>query len=71
MLDTFDTDRIVRAPEALKITGYRSRITLWRKARDRSDPFPAPVHMGGGRTGWRLSELNEWIANLSTTAEAR
>lgn len=25
--------------------------------------FPAPYDRGGGRVGWKLSEIEEWLAN--------
>ena len=52
-------DRIVRKPEAARITGL-SATTLWRLSR--KDPtFPKPVRLTPQATGWFESELRLWL----------
>jgi prophage regulatory protein len=56
-------DRIVRLPEVLQMTGVCS-TTIWRL--EKKDKFPKRIHIGRA-VGWRLSDLQAWIA---TRAEA-
>jgi len=51
-------ERIVREAERRKITGI-SRTTAYTL--ERRGEFPRRVALTGGRCGWRLSELLEWI----------
>jgi prophage regulatory protein len=44
----------------LQRTATKSRVTLWRWAKQ--GKFPAPVALGGGRIAWRRSEIDAWIA---------
>ncbi len=53
-----DPDRIVRDPEAKKITGT-SRTTRWRL--EQAGKFPQRVQVSPGAIGWLYSELQEWI----------
>lgn len=65
------TDRIVREKERREITGI-GRTTAW--AMEQRGEFPRRVELTGGRVGWRLSEVQEWVRGLkakSTEAEAR
>jgi len=49
-------DTLVSAKEVLKITGYKSRASLWQKSLNKEDPFPLPYRMGPRFTRWKLSE---------------
>jgi prophage regulatory protein len=51
-------DRIVREPERRAITGV-CRSTAW--VMEKAGTFPKRVALGGGRVGWRLSELQAWV----------
>jgi prophage regulatory protein len=51
-------DRIIRKPELLQITGVSS-ATVYRWIGEKS--FPAPVRLGPNSTGWRESEVEEWL----------
>ena len=53
-------DKIIRAKEVQAMTGL-SRTTLWRLENEVA--FPRRVGLGGNSVGWRLSEVQEWIAN--------
>jgi prophage regulatory protein len=52
------TDRIVRAKEARTLVGI-SRTTIHEL--EKRGNFPRRVELTGGRVGWRLSELQQWI----------
>jgi prophage regulatory protein len=54
-------DRIVREREVRELTGT-GRTTRWRWERDGC--FPARVYLGPHAVGWRLSEIEDWLANL-------
>lgn len=51
-------DRIVRERERREITGV-SRTTAYTL--ERRGMFPGRVELTGGRVGWRLSDLQQWI----------
>ena len=53
-----ETDRVVRVREAVILTGL-SRVTLWRMGK--AGTFPRPVRLGARATGYRLSQILEWI----------
>lgn len=54
------TDRILRKPELLEVTGLSS-ATVYRWMAEGS--FPQPVRLGANSIGWRSSEVQEWIAS--------
>ena len=43
----------------LEAAGYGSRVTIWRRVRNKE--FPAPIDLGHGRIGWRESTILEWV----------
>jgi prophage regulatory protein len=52
------TERILRRPEVLRMTGL-SRSTLY--ARIAASAFPRSIRISPGCVGWRLSDLHEWL----------
>jgi prophage regulatory protein len=52
-------ERIVRPAEAARMTG-RSKVSLWRD--EKAGRFPRRVRIGANAVGWRLSEIQAWIA---------
>ncbi len=52
------TDRFVREPECLKMTGL-SRITRWRL--ERKGAFPKRRQISPNCIAWLQSELHEWL----------
>jgi prophage regulatory protein len=48
------------ANEVLRVTGYKSRSTLWRKVK--ADLFPPPIKLGGTAIRWKRAEIEDWIA---------
>jgi predicted DNA-binding transcriptional regulator AlpA len=52
-------DKIIRTKEALELSGL-SRTTLWRL--EKKGQFPARLPLSAGSVGWRLREVQHWIA---------
>lgn len=59
-------DRIVRERERRAITGV-SRTTAF--ILERQGHYPARVQLTGGRVGWRLSELVQWVESRPRVVE--
>lgn len=59
-------DRLLSAREVLEITGFKSRVTLWKKSRNDDDPFPRPFRDGTHYTRWKLSQIESWMDQLET-----
>jgi predicted DNA-binding transcriptional regulator AlpA len=54
-----ETDRRIRKPEVLKLTGYENR-TFYRRIAD--GLFPKP-EKDGRMSFWRLSQVQEFLGN--------
>ena len=52
-------DGIVGEPECERVTDL-SRTTRWRLMR--AGKFPKKITLSPNRTGWRLSQVMEWLA---------
>lgn len=55
-------ERILRLNAVLDRTGL-SRATLYRKVE--AGTFPRQLRIAARCTGWRESEINEWLRNLA------
>ena len=64
--NTQQQDKLLTTQDVLKITGLKSRVTLWRKCKDQSDPFPRPYRFGAKSNRWKRSELIAWMDQLET-----
>lgn len=57
-------DRIIRANELANILGV-SVSTVWNKSNPKNrhydDSFPLPFKLSSNVTGWKESEINEYI----------
>lgn len=53
-------DRIIGEPECEQVTDL-SRTTRWRLMR--RNQFPKKIRISPNRTGWRLSEVMDWLAD--------
>jgi prophage regulatory protein len=51
---------IVRRDEVQRLLGGISRFTLQRWVRERG--FPAPIRLSPRVIGWRLAEVEAWLA---------
>jgi len=63
MHQDISTDRIVRIRAVLVRIGL-SRSTVYRKIQEGT--FPQSVKLSEHASGWRESELNQWIADPTT-----
>ena len=52
--------RILRLPEVCQVSGL-SRATIYKKMAEGT--FPTPLRLGARSVGWRLSDLDTWIAS--------
>lgn len=50
--------------EVLRLTGYRSRSSIYRLVK--RGALPCPIVIGGGRVRWRSGEIDEWFQSLPT-----
>jgi prophage regulatory protein len=48
--------------DVMRLTGYRSRSSIYRLVRQQR--CPAPVVIGGGRVRWRSGEIEHWLQGL-------
>jgi len=60
------TDQLLTSTDVQEICKIKSRVTLWRKAKDKDDPFPRPYRYGSSFTRWKLSEIEAWMDELET-----
>jgi len=54
-----NVDRIIRVKETQSMTGL-SRSTIYRY--EKKGKFPKRISLGTNMTGWKLSEIQNWIA---------
>ena len=59
-----EIDFLLTTKDVLKITGFRNRVSLWRKSRNENDPFPRPLKDGHHFTRWRQSDIEKWMNDL-------
>jgi len=58
------TEKLLTTKDVQKLTGIKSRATVWRKSRNVDDRFPMPYKDGSCFTRWKLSEIEKWIDDL-------
>ena len=58
------TNELLTCQEVMRLTGIRSRTTIWRRIQ--KGRFPHPVDIGAGRIRWRAADIDEWISALSS-----
>ena len=61
-IDDSSADRILRRRQVETRTGL-SRSTIYRRMR--AGTFPLAVALGGRLVGWRLADIEEFLANPS------
>lgn len=59
---TDDRNQLLTVTDVLKVTGFKSRSTLYRRAR--SGKFPSPCHIGSGSIRWRSGDVEDWLNSL-------
>lgn len=57
-----ETVKLISAKEVLKLTGYKSRTTLWRRVK--AGDFPKPIALSAHTTRWRQEDIDDWIDEL-------
>jgi prophage regulatory protein len=55
-------DQLLTVTDVLHVTGFKSRTTLYRRARDGG--FPCPCHIGAGKIRWRSGDVEDWLNSL-------
>ena len=50
--------------DVLRMTGYRSRSSIYRLMK--RSQIPLPIMVGGGRVRWRSGDLEHWLKSLPT-----
>ncbi len=58
--------RLVRLPEVLILTGFRSPDSIYRMCK--AGTFPKPRKLGARASAWRLDEITTWIASRPVAA---
>ena len=59
-MDSLEQRRILRMPEVTKLVGL-SRATIY--AMVASGDFPPPLRLGNRSSGWRLVDVDAWLAS--------
>jgi len=57
-----DRNQLLTVSDVLNVTGFKSRTTLYRRAR--SGSFPCPCHIGAGKIRWRSGDVEDWLNGL-------
>ncbi|MDN7350612.1 helix-turn-helix transcriptional regulator [Acetobacter senegalensis] len=50
--------------DVLRMTGYRSRSSIYRLMK--RSQIPLPITVGGGRVRWRSGDIEHWLKSLPT-----
>jgi prophage regulatory protein len=50
--------------DVLKLTGYKSRSSLYRLMKQRKCPHP--ISIGGNQIRWRSGDIEDWLNSLPT-----
>ncbi|WP_081774795.1 helix-turn-helix transcriptional regulator [Acetobacter okinawensis] len=50
--------------DVLRMTGYRSRSSIYRLMK--RSQIPLPIMVGGGRVRWRSGDIEHWLNSLPT-----
>ena len=50
--------------DVLRMTGYRSRSSIYRLMK--RSQIPLPIMVGGGRVRWRSGDIEHWLKSLPT-----
>ena len=55
----YEARRIIRREEVTRLTGI-ARATLYKLIKE--GKFPEPLRLGERSVGWRLADIDEWLA---------
>ena len=53
---------LLTAADVLRLSGYKSRSSLYRLIRQ--NRCPSPVSIGGGQIRWRTQDIEAWLGGL-------
>lgn len=56
---------IIRLAELQRRFVPMSRVSIWRKVRNKE--FPAPIRLGDRAIGWRVADVEAWLAARGDT----
>ena len=56
---TMDERRVLRLEEVCQLVGL-ARSTIYAKVS--AGGFPAPIRLGSRSVGWRLADIDRWLA---------
>jgi prophage regulatory protein len=57
--------QILKIKQVCSLTGL-SKASCYRLAADPESTFPRPVKLSSRASGWRLSELSDWLDGLQS-----
>ena len=57
-------EQLLTVTDVLNVTGFKSRTTLYRRARNGT--FPCPCNIGAGKIRWRSGDIEDWLSGLQT-----
>ena len=64
MLNDPQSAVLLTIDDVLRLTGYKSRSSIYRRMHNQD--FPCPVVLGGGRIRWRSDDIKQWLQHLPT-----
>lgn len=62
MTNTLPAPMLLTANDVLRLSGYKSRSSLYRLIRQ--NRCPAPVSIGGSQIRWRAQDIEVWLGGL-------
>ena len=57
-----DRNQLPTVADVRKLIGFKSRTTLYRRAR--SGNFPSPCHIGADKIRWRSGDVEDWLNSV-------
>lgn len=64
MHQTDPSTLLLTIDDVMRLTGYKSRSTIYRLIHRKL--CPRPVVIGGGRVRWRSGDIEHWLQSLPT-----
>jgi len=71
LTNTDEAIRIMRMPEILAVTGYRSRRYIYTLVRNGELPPPVKLRKGGRASGWPAVAVYEFVRRMEVDPLAR
>lgn len=68
-MPTHDSINLLTMDQVLKLTGFKSRTTIYNRLKKQC--MPQPCSMGLGRIRWREKDIAEWIESLPVNSQYR